>query len=221
MVVGIDVIRSTTTAITCVAEGRRCFPVATLEDVTHRRQLLDRPLLVGELGGNMPYGFDLTNSPVAIAQRRDINRPAILLSSSGTRLLARASELHTTLVACLRNWEAQAAYLLEGQVERVVLLCAGTRGEFREEDQLCAGWIAARLIDHGYAADEPTRRLADSWHAAPVEAIAQGASARYLRATNQLADLAFILEHVNDISATYQVREHEVVILTMNSTPQP
>jgi phosphosulfolactate phosphohydrolase-like enzyme len=31
-VVGVDVIRATTTAVTAVAAGRRCFPVASLEE---------------------------------------------------------------------------------------------------------------------------------------------------------------------------------------------
>ncbi len=33
------------------------------------------PLLVGELGGNMPFGFDLNNSPAALADRTDVAAP--------------------------------------------------------------------------------------------------------------------------------------------------
>jgi 2-phosphosulfolactate phosphatase len=213
VVIGVDVIRSTTTAITCVAGGRRCFVVSNLEEAVQLRPLLDDPILAGELGGNMPYGFDLNNSPVAIAERQvDMIRPAILLSTSGTRLLRTAAEAHpVTLAACLRNWEAQAAELLLLRPEQVVLLGAGTRGEFREEDQLCCAWIAARLVDGGFEADRETRRLVDTWRGMPVEAIGEGASARYLRDSGQLADLTFILGHVNDIAATYEMRENEIV----------
>src|SRR5215213_5865623 len=86
-VVAVDVIRATTTAVTGVALNRRCFPTPSIEAAVPLAARLDNPLLVGELGGNMPYGFDLTNSPAALADRCDIHRPAILLSSSGTRLL--------------------------------------------------------------------------------------------------------------------------------------
>ena len=212
VVIGVDVIRSTTTAITCVAGGRRCFVVATLEEAMQMQEILERPILVGELGGNMPYGFDLNNSPVAIAEQGDTERPAILLSTSGTRLLRLASTTYqTTLVACLRNWEAQAIELLRTRPETVVLLGAGTRGEFRGEDQLCCAWIAARLVDDGYEADDQTRRVIDAWGKAPVESIVEGPSARYLRDSGQLGDLTFILEHVNDIAPTYEIHGNEVV----------
>ena len=41
---------------------------------------LNNALLVGEVGGYMPYGFDITDSPVEIDQRKDIFRPAIVVS---------------------------------------------------------------------------------------------------------------------------------------------
>lgn len=221
VVIGVDVIRATTTAITCVAGGRRCFVAGNLDEASRLQPLLDHPILVGELGGNMPYGFDLNNSPVAIDRRDgDKGRPAILLSTSGTRLLrAAAAAHHTTLAACLRNWEAQAQDLLRTRPEHVVLLGAGTRGEFREEDQLCCGWIAARLVDGGYDTDDATRELVEAWRDAPAEAIAEGPSARYLRDSGQLADLAFILEHVNDIADTYEVRGSELVGRTGAGAP--
>lgn len=219
VVVGVDVIRSTTTAITAVEGGRRCFVAANLDEVALLQQQLERPLLVGELGGNMPYGFDLNNSPAAIAEAVDRDRPAILLSTSGTRLLRTASAAHpATLVACLRNWHAQAAELVRTRPADVVLLGAGTRGEFREEDQLCCAWIAEPLLDAGYDADDETRRLVDAWRGAPADAITEGKSARYLRDSEQVDDLVFILEHVRDIATTYEMRGSEVVARTSAAT---
>src|SRR5437868_13558101 len=81
-VVAIDVIRATTTAISGVVTGRRCFPVASVDDAFALSKILHNPLLVGELGGNMPYGFHITNSPALIAEREDIRHQMILLSSS-------------------------------------------------------------------------------------------------------------------------------------------
>src|SRR6266516_4087340 len=89
-IVAVDVIRATTTAITGVALGRRCFPVPTVPAARQRAAHLERALLVGEVGGRMPVGFDLTNSPAALASRTDVERPMVLVSSSGTVLLHRA-----------------------------------------------------------------------------------------------------------------------------------
>ena len=95
--VAIDVIRATTTAVTAVNMGRRCFPAPSIEIALPLAARLNNPLLVGELGGNMPYGFDMNNSPAEMAHRDDLMRPMILLSSSGmqeraTPLMSRAFE---------------------------------------------------------------------------------------------------------------------------------
>ena len=219
VVVGIDVIRATTTAITAVAAGRRCHVVPSLEEAMRLRGLLEDPLLVGELGGNMPYGFDLNNSPSAMAAQPHPERAAILLSSSGTRLLTLSASQHvTTGVACLRNWRAQADLIAARRAGTVVLVGAGTRGEFREEDQLCCAWIAARLVGLGYQAAGPTRRIVDQWRDAPVEVIAEGPSARYLRDSGQLEDLTFILDHVGDLDVAFEVEGTEVIKSTSAGT---
>jgi 2-phosphosulfolactate phosphatase len=219
VVVGVDVIRATTTAITAVAAGRRCHVVPSLEEAMRLRELLDEPLLVGELGGNMPYGFDVNNSPAAIASHPHPERPAILLSSSGTRLLTLAAAQHAaTGVACLRNWSAQADAIAASGPGIVVLIGAGTRGEFREEDRLCCAWIGARLVEHGYQASGSTRRVIDEWRDAPADAISTGASARYLRDSGQLADLTFILEHVGDLDSAFEVQGTEVIRATPDAT---
>src|SRR5439155_5352179 len=90
-IVAIDVIRATTTAVTAVSLGRRCVPVDTLAAALKAATRLTNPLLVGELGGKLPQGFDLTNSPAQLALRSDILRPVILLSTSGTKLICAAA----------------------------------------------------------------------------------------------------------------------------------
>src|SRR5436190_1524775 len=78
-VVAIDVIRATTTLITASAQGRRCYVAPSVEAAVARAAALEHPLLAGEVGGNMPFGFDLTNSPAAIAARTDVERPMVLV----------------------------------------------------------------------------------------------------------------------------------------------
>src|ERR1700730_879095 len=89
-VVAIDVIRATTTAITAVAAGHRVYPAGSMEAAVRLAADLDRPILAGELGGLQPYGFDMQNSPSEMQDLDSPARPIILLSTSGTRLIAEA-----------------------------------------------------------------------------------------------------------------------------------
>jgi 2-phosphosulfolactate phosphatase len=207
-IVAVDVIRATTTAITAVSSGRRCFPVSSIDDAYRVAETLPRPLLVGELGGAMPYGFDLTNSPAQLAARSDIERPMVLLSTSGTRLVMSAPT--GVYVACLRNYQAQIDHLV-GRHAKVAVIGAGTRGEFREEDQMCCAWIAEGLIRAGYEPEnELTEHCVDRWSGAAADAFVGGKSTEYLRATGQLADLDFILDTVNDTDAVFVRIEDEI-----------
>lgn len=211
-VVAIDVIRATTTLATAIARGRRCYPVASVKAGLALAARLDRPLLAGELGGLMPEGFHLNNSPAEFAARHDVWRPAILLTTSGCRLLASAAAGQRVLAACLRNWSATVRRLADSPCERVALVGAGTHGEFRSEDQLCCSMIAAGLVEHGFrVADEDTRATLARWRDVPVSAIANGHSAEYLRRSGQEADLRFVLEHVDDVDMTFALEGWEVV----------
>ena len=211
-IVAIDIVRATTTAITAVASGRRCFPVPTLEAALEVAGRLDNPLLVGEQRGVMPAGFHLNNSPSELLARTDVQRPVVLLSSSGTRLCHEASKCALALVACLRNYRFTADYLAS-HTDNVAIVGAGSRGEFREEDQLCCAWIAGLLLNSGFLpADRRTVEIVNEWSKKPVEAWLENKSAVYLRRTGQLADLNFILEHVNDLEALFMLNNGEVIM---------
>ena len=216
--VAVDVIRTSTAAVTAVALGRRCFPVSSLEAATELAKQLEDPLLVGELGGYMPFGFEVTNSPAQLAARTDVSRPMILLSSSGTPLICAARG--SVYVGCLRNYGALVRHISEVRAD-VAVIGAGTRGEFREEDALCCAWIAAGLLECGFeAADGQTLELIDKWAGRTADSFLEGNSAAYLRATGQLHDLDFILSHVDDLDAVFALRNGEIVI-TSNGAATP
>lgn len=211
-VVGIDVIRATTTAVTAVNAGRRCYPVGSLEAAVPMAGRLDNPLLVGELGGNMPYGFHLQNSPAEMDRRVDLDRPMILLSSSGTPLLTDATGRARTYAACLRNARAQAEMLI-ASTQHVVIVAGEHRGEFREEDRLCAARIAAPLLEAGF---EPRNALVEEivkrWADAPDDALLDSNSIRFLTDTAQMHDVEFILGHIDDLDSVYEMRAGELVV---------
>lgn len=209
--VAVDVIRAATTAITAVETGRQCFPVPSIEAAVPLAARLENPVLAGELGGLMPYGFHLQNSPTEIARRDDIAHPLILLATSGTRLMCEAAMRGVAHVACLRNARAAATCLAEHH-EAVMLLGAGTRGEFREEDQLCCARVARALIDRGFEArDALTEEIVARWGDAPDDAFVSGRSSDYLRRTGQEHDLEFVLSHIDDLEAAFELRDGELV----------
>jgi len=209
-VVAIDVIRATTTAITAVAAGQRLYPAGGIEAAVRLAADLDRPILAGELGGVQPYGFDMQNSPSEMQDLEGSLRPIILLSTSGTRLMAEAADRGECHLACLRNARAQARHVAQTGADAVIL-GADSRGEFREEDRLCAARIACDLVEDGYSpADRLTAEVLERWRDAPDDAFLQGRSARYLRETAQEHDLEFVLEHIDDISAVFAVEGGEV-----------
>ncbi len=210
-IVAVDVIRATTTAVTGIALGRRCFPVPSLEAAVPLAAKLTNPLLVGELGGSMPYGFDLNNSPADLTMRTDIHRPMILLTTSGTRVICGAQEWQAVYIACLRNYRAQVAHLANHH-PKVAVIGAGSRGQFREEDQLCCAWIAEGLLAAGYEPQNAkTISIIEQWSGVPVGTICNGASADYLRNSGQIRDLEYILAHIDDLDDVYRFEQGQVV----------
>jgi 2-phosphosulfolactate phosphatase len=211
--VAVDVIRATTTAITAVSMGRKCHLAPTIHAALETASRIPKALLAGELGGDMPDGFDLTNSPAQLARRPDISRPLVLLSSTGTRLMYEIRHRKSAYVACFRNYSATITHLAQNH-NNVVLIGAGTRGEFREEDQMCCAWIAEGLIACGFVAqDEMTSQLVERWRGASCDAFLMSRSVDYLRRSRQLPDLHFILSHFDDIDLACKVSANTVSCL--------
>ena len=114
-------------------------------------------------------------------------------------------------VACLRNYSAQITHLAAHH-PAVAVVGAGSRGEFRAEDQLCCAWIAAGLLAAGYEPqNERTVAIVERWRTMPVDTIVAGMSAEYLRKTGQSRDLEYILTHIDDLNEVYRCERGEVV----------
>ena len=199
-VVAIDVIRATTMAVTAVSLGRRCYPVDTLDAALRLSRKLHDPLLAGEIAGEKPAEFELNNSPAELSKRSDARRPLIMLSSSGTRLMVNARGCDALYLGCFRNCSALADHLSDGKHPKVALIGAGSRGEFREEDQIGCGWIGTHLMKAGYLPEnKETAEVVDRWGKARATDCLISRSVAYLRRTGQLADLEFILARIDDL----------------------
>ena len=217
-IVAVDVIRATTTAVTAAAMGRRCFPLPSVEAAIELSQEFDDPLLAGETGGIMPFAFEMDNSPAQLVRRTDTHRPFLLVSSSGTKVIHEASGSESVYLGCFRNCSALAEYLA-GRHPRIAIIGAGCKGEFREEDQICCAWIARDLIRMGYSpANAQTEAVVGRWQDAPAEACLCSRSVDFLRRTDQLRDLEFVLAHINDLEAVFTVENGEVKMISIEQT---
>lgn len=215
----VDVLRATTVIVTALSCGHRIYPVATLVEAVSVAGHLKNPIFAGEQAGIKPAGFDLNNSPAAVAGLAGTD-PIVLLSSAGTQLLAHARGASDIYVTCLRNYTATATHIA-AHARRVALIGAGTRGEPRPEDQMVCAWIGAQLLRRGFEPeDERTLNEVDAWRGVAPEAILESPSVQYLRDTRQIDDVEFVLAHVDDIDAIAIYNGQQVTLLPASDEEQ-
>lgn len=142
-VVIIDVFRAFTTA--CLAFRQGAEKIVLFESVDEARAFASgraNHILVGEVGGVMPKGFDFSNSPQDVAGVDFSGKTLVQSTRAGTTGVARVEPHSEVLVASLQNAGATANYLLTRLPEQVCIVAMGWGGRVRtEEDELCALYI--------------------------------------------------------------------------------
>ncbi len=207
-VVAIDVIRASTTATSAIALGRKVYPAINADYATILASKLKDPVLMGEMGGNVPFGFHLTNSPVQVTALSTItagyftnsSRPLVLVSSSGTPLIMNSINNVAVYLSCLRNYQAVAKFIA-GKHDKIALIGAGTRGMFRIEDQIGCAWVGKQLLNYGFIPEnDSSEKITNQWTDCEPDIIRGSESADYLLRSGQVHDLEFILNNVNDLT---------------------
>ena len=114
-------------------------------------------------------------------------------------------------MACIRNHIAVADHIANKH-NKIAVIGAGTRGEFRSEDQMACAWLAEKLMQHGYTAEnEITNDLVKRWRGVSPELIRKSPSADYLRNSGQGHDLEFIIHHINDLAIIPKYERGELI----------
>ena len=158
--VAIDALRATTTITTALANGADAFtPFETVEEtiraketaIRNERENAARIILGGERGGLPIAGFDLGNSPRAYDRATVEAKTIYFTTTNGTKAILACRG--RVLLASYLNANAVVARILESRAERVSIVCAGTNGDYTEEDLLLAGLLTERLTlaDREYA----------------------------------------------------------------------
>lgn len=151
VVVVVDVLRAFTTVPWLLHRGvERVLAVDTPERaVALRDRHLADALLAGEIGGEPIDGFDLGNSPTAVAEapaERLSARPVIQRTTAGTQGLVRCAGAGALFAAAFVTAGATASAIAATAAARVTFVITGASlGRDGDEDLAAAELIAARL----------------------------------------------------------------------------
>ncbi len=146
-VVVIDVLRATTTIVYALEAGaREIVPCPDVEEAWQlARQFPDGEVLLGGERGGLPIkGFDLGNSPEEYAPPKVRGKLIVFTTTNGTQAIGHARLAGQVLIGAFVNASAVVRELL--QEDCIHLLCAGTEGQFGEDDLLLAGMLVDRLV---------------------------------------------------------------------------
>jgi len=146
VVIVVDVLRSSTTIITALANGaEKIIPVSTVEEA-FRIGRGDNVVIGGEVNSVKPYSFHFGNSPLEYVPDRVRGKTIVLYTSSGARLLRFLTILSKmVLIGALINLSALVEYLTEQGFNEISIVTAGKMGQPTLEDSYCAGLIARML----------------------------------------------------------------------------
>ena len=143
----IDVLRSTSTIATALANGARAIlPAASTEDALQIARSLGRDgvLLCGERRNLRIEGFDLGNSPAEFTRDVVAGRTLVMCTTNGTRAVLAPVGARAVYVMSFLNQGAVIDELVRAGGDPV-FLCAGRSGTVGLDDVLCAGEAVARL----------------------------------------------------------------------------
>jgi len=178
LVLVVDVIRATTTAVAFLEAGAREVWFAPDHDAARALQAKGF-IVAGESRGLKPPGFDLGNSPFEALSAPVAGQRVVMSTTNGTRAAHLAAKSAKRLgLASLWNRSAAAAWAAAAAQEEIAYLAAGKEGGFGLDDAFTIGAGLAKLSgsedDGALAARAIYARLE------PLEALFHSAAARAL-----------------------------------------
>lgn len=139
----IDVFRAFTTAAIAFERGaRQIILVAEVEEALdlHRRGIGD--LLMGEVGGKRPEGFDFGNSPYEISQADLAGQSLVQSTRAGTVGVAAAAKAGTIFLGSFVVAQATVNAILKENPPLVSIIAMGDEGRVRsDEDEHCGMYL--------------------------------------------------------------------------------
>ena len=144
----IDMFRATSVITTALSNGcSEVVPFLTIEETKEYADTLNRDeyILGGERKAVKIEGFDLSNSPLEYTKEAVSGKRVLMTTTNGTRTLAKCGEAKRIFIAAMINGKAVAEKLSELN-EDVIIVNAGTNGNFSMDDYICSGYIINEMI---------------------------------------------------------------------------
>lgn len=144
----IDMFRATSVIVTALSNGcKEVIPYLTIEETLEHAKMLNREdyILGGERRAVKIDGFDLSNSPLEYTESVIKNKMVLMTTTNGTRTLTKSTSAKRILIAAMINAKAVAKELLKIN-EDVVIINAGTSGNFSMDDYICGGYIINEML---------------------------------------------------------------------------
>lgn len=143
----IDVLRAFTTAAYAFEAGaRQIYPVSTVEEAFQLKKHLQNALVMGEVDGYRPPGFDFGNSPATISQQNLRGKCLVQRTSAGTQGITRAAQADRLMAASFVVASATAAMIQQIDPKTVSFIVTGaSMGRDGEEDRSCGEYIQALI----------------------------------------------------------------------------
>jgi 2-phosphosulfolactate phosphatase len=147
-VVVIDVLRTSTTMITGLANGaKEIIPTESIAAAGMiGRNSEGQALLCGEKNAKVIEGFNLGNSIKEYSEENVKGKILVFNSTNGTPSLIKSKFARNCVVLGFVNMSRVVSYLNELR-EDFIILCAGKDGEFSLEDTVCAGMLVSELLN--------------------------------------------------------------------------
>ncbi len=160
----IDVIRAFTTAAFAFEGGAaKILPVASVEHAFILKNKYPGSLIMGEVDGFKPEGFDLSNSPAAISEAEVSDRVLIQRTSAGTQGLVLAVHADRLLAASFVVARATADYLKRLKPDQISFIITGeSLGRDGDEDRACGEYIERLVRDKHPCPLDYTQRIMTS-----------------------------------------------------------
>jgi 2-phosphosulfolactate phosphatase len=141
-VIVIDVLRAFSTAAYAFQVGAESINLAsTVDEALSLKKKIPGSLLMGEVNGLVPHGFDCGNSPSQILEQNLKGKHLIQRTSSGTQGAVRSVNAGAMLAASFVVARATVRYIAGLYAEQVTFVITGT--EKNDEDLACAEYLEA------------------------------------------------------------------------------
>lgn len=148
VVVVIDMLRATSVITTAFINGcKEVIPYLTVEEAVEKSKEFKKGacILGGERKAVKIEGFDLSNSPLEYTEEVVKDKTVIITTTNGTRSLTKCKSAKRVFVGAMINGKAVAEKLVEIG-EDVVIVNAGTNGQFSMDDFICAGYMINEML---------------------------------------------------------------------------